>query len=141
MNTAKNFKRKPAGWKAALMGVVVGAAATVFLGLGTKAAAIPFVAVYAAAIGTMGLLGATLGINRDIFCRIIKRSPAPEACKLVVNQPYITRSSTTHDGTINTIIYEDMPDYPRSDTFPRDQMLASARHTLLSMDHTKSIPH
>lgn len=50
---------------------------------------------------------------------------------------------TDDDGDFRpaTIVYENMGRYSNSDTFSREQGLATARIALLSMDHTKQIPH
>lgn len=42
--------------------------------------------------------------------------------------------------TVTTITYDTQTNTPTSDTIARDR-LASARLALLSMDHTKQIPH
>lgn len=40
-----------------------------------------------------------------------------------------------------TIVYENLGRHSASDTYQREQALANARLALLSMDHTKQIPH
>jgi len=42
---------------------------------------------------------------------------------------------------ITTIVYDIHNEDARSDSYNRDEFLASAKQTLLSMDHTKAIPH
>ncbi|NBO19210.1 MAG: hypothetical protein EBV03_08320 [Proteobacteria bacterium] len=50
---------------------------------------------------------------------------------------------TEDDGDFRpaTIVYENMGGYSNSDTYSREQGVATARIALLSMDHTKQIPH
>jgi hypothetical protein len=54
---------------------------------------------------------------------------------------YAETTRTTGEFQPATIVYEVPGGYANSDTFHRDQALANARQALLSMDHTKQIPH
>ena len=52
----------------------------------------------------------------------------------------ILRSIEKQYPTVTTITYDTQTNAPTSDTISREQ-LATARLALLSMDHTKQIPH
>lgn len=125
--------------------------------LGAAAGSASTPALYATSMATFGLFGASFGINRDYFRQVFDKTdllfrgivPGQEGGK-TIETPIVARSSaaqppiTDHalqEPPISTIIYDTMDDYPRSDTYHRDRVLASARQALLSMDHTKSVPH
>jgi hypothetical protein len=156
--------RKLVYWKIALIGLVVGAAAGAILATGgiaahvigaaigaQAAAAIPATGILGASMAIMGLIGASFGINRDVFRDVfdttdrlfkglvdkgrtqyetLSQSPQP--------QP---QASQTVEPPVNTVMFDNLPNYPQSETYHRDKVLASAKQALLSMDHTKHIPH
>ena len=148
-------------WKIAAIGLVIGAAAGALLAsgpgageilgmiVGESAKSLSTGAIFATSMTTLGLFGASFGINRDIFREIFDRtdhlfkgilsmgrSHAPE-----IAQAQNVSTPTKPNQNISTIVYDSIPDYPKSDTFHRDKVLASAKQALLSMDHTKSVPH
>lgn len=95
-----------------------------------------------ATVAATGLFGASFGINRDIFKQVFdktdllfkgltKDEPAKEKVQAIEKPVY----------PVTTIVYEHAEEHTRCDTYHRDKVLASAKQALLSMDHTKSIPH
>lgn len=64
--------------------------------------------------------------------------PAAAAAESGTDTP--DRNIKNQSDTVTTITYDSQTNHPHSDTIARDQ-LASARLALLSMDHTKQIPH
>ena len=157
-------------WKVALIGLVVGIAAGALLAFGggaehiigslggektvTALAGKDGIGLYAASMAVMGLAGASFGINRDIFRRIFDKtdrlfrglpaqgkSPEPALSQGQGLGAYRTSHIAPSEPLVNTVVYDNFPDFPQSDTYHRDRVLASAKQALLSMDHTKSIPH
>jgi len=153
-------------WKVALIGLVVGIAAGALLAFGGGTEHILGIIgneavknltktnIAAASMATMGLFGASFGINRDIFRKIFDKTdrlfrglPAngksPSQGLSQAQEPilYKEQAAETPGPAINTVVYDNFPDYPQSDTYHRDRVLSSAKQALLSMDHTKSIPH
>jgi hypothetical protein len=153
-------KQKPIFWKVAAIGLAVGMAAGALLTFGGAAAHLlaavalepsSKAGLYAAAMTTMGLFGASFGINRDVFRQIFdktdrwfkgllhKSEPSPE--RQIAAKRELAEYGETPAKSITTIVYEGPIDYPESETHHRDKVLAQARDALLRMDHTKSIPH
>lgn len=156
-------EKKPIFWKVAAIGLVVGAAAGAILATGGLAAPVVELfagahlsggAVLAASMVTLGLFGASFGINRDMFRQVfdktdrlfkgltgksngVSHAVAPEPVQMA-DKPIEKQPNTA----VTTVVYDNSPvEYPKSDTYHRDKVLASAKQALLSMDHTKAIPH
>ena len=176
-------------WKVALVGLAIGAAAGLLLasggiaghvlaalGAAGEGGVLSTVGVYAASMLTMGLFGASFGVNRDIFRDVFDRTdlmfrgivgqgkkPDPvagmveykatektpeKAAEKTAEQPAASAPSqeAQPQEPVNVVIPQEKQSdsqvkYPESQTYHRDKVMASARNALLSMDHTKSIPH
>ena len=143
-------------WKIAAIGLTVGLAAGALLaGGGLAGHALEAVglatdlsqpAIYVASMTTLGLFGASFGVNRDIFRAIFDKtdllfkgiiSNSRERAKSI-DSPQPAVKQALSESPITTVVYTD---FPQSDTYHRDKVLAQAKQTLLSMDHTKAIPH
>jgi len=151
-------------WHIALIGLAIGLAAGALL-VATGGAAhilasvgvasgvvIPKASLTAASMTIMGLIGASFGINRDAFRQIFDKTDLlfkgiianyKERQTARAQEIDISTGKTTEfkEPPVNTIMYDAYPDYPQSETYHRDKVLASAKQALLSMDHTKSVPH
>jgi hypothetical protein len=115
--------------------VVFASASQTFIGaLGTS----PDNVLYTACLVTLSIIGGIIGSHF-----------APKRSKFIpltdiAEEQFISDAQPAEkpiDSPITTIVYENNSHYPHSDTFGRDQALSIARHTLLSMDHTKAVPH
>lgn len=152
-------------WNIAVIGLVIGMAAGALLQFGhltepvmaelgsaaLKSGRFSEISEYAFSMIAMGAIGASFGVNRDIFRKafdktdmlfkgLVKetffgKAPAIAAQK----EQHIDKS--TENKQFATVVYERQIEYPASDTYHRDKALASAKKALLSMDHTNSIPH
>jgi len=166
MDDAHARESRPVFWNIAAIGLAVGLAAGALLafggvsehvlhGLGYAGEELSHGGVLAASMGSMGLFGASFGINRDIFRRvfdttdllfkgIVGNSPEPSKAAGKGVAPEAAAPSAPSAGAENVVtavVYEAYADYPQSDTHHRDRVLAQARQALLSMDPTKAIPH
>lgn len=150
-------------WKVAVIGLVVGAGAGALLAWGGGAAALLHLlghgvivnegaGLFAATMGVGGLIGASFGINRDMFRQVFdktdlwfrgiikngrargKQMTAYVAAK--EKSPEIARVATV----TAPLEYEGHIDYPTSSTYHRDKVLAAAEKALLSFDHTRATP-
>jgi|GEM_PF-4389210 len=156
--------RKWVFWKIAAIGLAIGLAAGALLAFGglaghvlhalgavaPEAIAHAGIGTYAASMTTMGLFGASFGINRDIFRQVFDNtdlwfrgmfSRSKERGKEVDSAHAAAKPVEKADHAITTIVYDTYADYPQSDTYHRDKVLSSAKQALLSMDHTKAVPH
>ena len=144
-------------WKIATIGLAVGLAAGALLAggglaghalhaLGFAAEPLADAGTYAASMIAMGLFGASFGVNRDIFRAVFDKTDLlfkgiigndREPAKCVDSLQQTVKQSIS-ESPITTVVYTD---FPQSDTYHRDKVLAQAKQTLLSMDHTKAIPH
>ncbi len=144
-------------WKVALVGLIIGVAAGAILasgggathileGLGTAEGGLGMVGNYIASMTAMGAIGASFGINRDIFRQIFDQTDlwfrgfvSHDHAKSVLLDP----SSKTKDIEIpkETVMYEHSIPYPESTTYHRDKVMNAAREALLKMDHTKMSPN
>ena len=71
-----------------------------------------------------------------------KKQPITFADVIAANiQPPQPIAFENNDFQPATIVYDSTGGYSSSDTFSREQGVATARIALLSMDHTKQIPH
>ena len=118
-----------------------------------KTAALKTAMGITAALG-LGAVGASFGINRDLFRKVFDKTDgwfksvynygkrmgtelAPPAEAIDIG-----KYSTPAPSPVSTVIYpETQPDQPISDTFYRDKVLASAKQALLDMDHTNARAH
>ena len=155
-------QRKLIFWKIALIGLVVGMAAgglLAFAGasahilgaLGAAEGTISTMGTYVASMTVLGLAGASYGINRDVFRQIFdktdllfkglleKSNHKYQALSQAPAQEQVP--TVAKEAPVTTFVYDGALEYPKSDTYHRDKVLASAKQALLSMDHTKSIPH
>jgi hypothetical protein len=156
-------------WKVALIGLAVGLAAgallatgglaahaLVGLGVAAEAGALSTTGVLSASMLTMGLFGASFGINRDLFRHvfdntdlwfrgIVSKSKKPDVIQQPAATPKVSfgpeHAENIKEGPVTTVMYEGQTQYPPSETYHRDKVVASAKQALLSMDHTKSIPN
>lgn len=154
-------------WKVAAIGLVVGMGVGALLAYGGVAAELLHIlgqgvivahegtGLYAASMGLAGLIGASFGINRDMFRQVFDKTDlwfrgilknghkrdrqiakAQQAAKaLAVENP----PKATH-GVAAATLYEGYIDYPTSNTYHRDRVLAAAEKALLSFDHTRATP-
>lgn len=149
--------------KVAIIGLMVGAAAGAILAfgagdliahaLGAASGPMTEAGIFAASVTSMGLFGASFGINRDVFRQVFDktdlwfkgitkngrerardRAVALEALKTQVQQVQVPANVAT------AVIYENPIDYPQSQTYHRDRVLAAAEKALLSFDHTRATP-
>lgn len=162
--------RKLVFWKVALMGALIGVVAGALLAAGGLTTEIfhlfgaagkalapqSSLGLYAASIATCGLIGASFGINRDLYRQVFdvtdrwykglvfngksnEKAPAraqeaaPEHRTLVAETP----------ATVTRDAQEAEPPYRKvkSDTHYRDRVMTEAKQALLSLDHTKAIRH
>ena len=133
--------------------VATGGAAHILASVGVASGVvIPKASLTAASMTIMGLIGASFGINRDAFRQIFDKTDLlfkgiianyKERQTARAQEIDISTGKTTEfkEPPVNTIMYDAYPDYPQSETYHRDKVLASAKQALLSMDHTKSVPH
>lgn len=164
-------------WKVALVGLAIGAAAGLLLasggiaghvlaalGAAGEGGVLSTVGVYAASMLTMGLFGASFGVNRDIFRDVFDRTDLmfrgivgkaktadPVAGMVEYKAPEKEQAPAPAQAAqpqepVNVVIPQEKQadnqvKYPESETYHRDKVMASARNALLNMDHTKSIPH
>jgi hypothetical protein len=156
-------------WKVALIGLAVGlvagallatgglaAHALVGLGVAAEAGALSTTGVTAASMLTMGLFGASFGINRDLFRHvfdntdlwfrgIVSKSKKPDVIQQPAAAPKVSfgpeQAENTKEPPVNTVMYDGQAQYPASETYHRDKVVASAKQALLSMDHTKALPN
>lgn len=150
-------------WKVAAIGLAVGAAAGLLLaGSGVAAMALEHVLGHGivAGLGTSGItalstatfaaFGASFGINRDVFRKIFdhtdvlargmtRRLGLTESQK--VQAPAQEQEQAPQQNSKQTVIYEPQINYPESNTYHRDKVIAQAKQALLGMDHTKLPPH
>lgn len=145
-------------WKATLVGMIVGAGVGLLLAAASAAAPIigsiaggSLLTPTASAI-TFGAIGASFGINRDIFRKIFDKTDmmfkgaANWKQGIKPAQPTIeptrTLSASKDRPTINTLVYQEAGiDYPTSETFHQDKVIANAKQALASMDHTTASRH
>lgn len=152
---------KPMFWNIAAIGAAVGVAVGALLayggvsehllsGLGFAGEEMTHAGVYAASMTSMGLFGASFGINRDIFRKVFDKTDllfkgivgdSKEPAKAVEQAQAVAKQTEKPEAPITTVVYEGYADYPQSDTHHRDKVLAQAKQALLSMDHTKAVPH
>jgi hypothetical protein len=158
-------------WKVALIGLAIGAAAGAILAIGGTGGAAGIIlghilggeaavhalgatGVFAASVATMGALGASFGINRDLFRRVFDKTDL--LFKGITNKTSISKLEQdqinaglavqqklmSKDNEIATAV---MPEYsgvqyPKSETHFRDKVLPAAQRALLSFDHTRATP-
>lgn len=154
-------------WKIALLGLAVGAAAgalfafsgaadVLLKGLG-KEAVVGMGGKLLGSIAAFGALGASFGINRDIFRKIFDKTDLwfkgmfnsekvrehqreaglkiTNGKKTVADAAAQIEKESQKQGAYTSI------DYPESDTYHQDKVLAAAEKALLSFDHTRATPH
>ncbi len=159
-------KNRFAFWKIAAIGLVVGLAAGALFaatGLATHllgdmlahGGLLEGVGAYAASMAAFGALGASFGLNRDLFRRIfdktdlwfkgigshkaIKEQQIAEGEKIEKEH----KNGVEEPQVATTVIPESQAgtiDYPKSNTYHRDKVLAAAEKALLSFDHTRATP-
>jgi hypothetical protein len=157
-------------WKVALIGLLVGAAAgailatggiaghaLAMLGVAGEGGVLSTTGVLAASTLTMGLFGASFGVNRDMFRHVFDRTDLMFRGiigKEKGNEPTVIipsrlpeapapakQEAQSPDKTDEIVSYQASIDYPDSKTYHRDKVMASAKQALLDMDHNKAIRH
>lgn len=148
-------------WKIALVGLAVGVIAGAILAagggaahllesLGTAQEGLSATSTYIASITACGAVGASFGINRDIFRQIFDQtdmwfrgflSHAHSRATLLGKEPQHSQTIASPAEEKQTILYDPQPSHPLSDTHFRDQQIARAQKALLDMDHTQMSPH
>jgi hypothetical protein len=159
-------------WKVALIGLAIGAAAGLLLAsggvaghvLGLLGAAgeggvLSTVGVYAASALSMGLFGASFGVNRDMFRSVFDKTDLmfrgivskSKASEQIIEAPApapVQQAVQTTEKSPEVVAMpaqetkqQSQVEYPASETYHRDKVVASARQALLTMDHTKAISH
>lgn len=150
--------------KVAVMGLVIGAAVGAILAFGGASAKIfetigikglSGAATHLASIITFGMFGASFGINRDIFRKTFdqtdlmfkgiifnkqvkqKQIEAGQA----VEKEIKNEEKNELEKAIATQDFQGAINYPESNTYHRDRVLAAAEKALLSFDHTRATPH
>ncbi len=169
-----NIMEKPklVFWKVALVGLAIGLAAGAILasggiaghilgalGVAAEGGALGTLGTYAASMLTMGLFGASFGINRDIFRDVFDRTDMmfrgiigkskindaivefPPPLKAVAIEKAPEKPVEKQDNGVNTVMYTEPPQQSKPETYHRDKVVASAKQALLNMDHTKAIQH
>jgi len=152
-------------WKVALVGLVAGVIAGAVLGyggmtehilhgLGAAEGAFGPMAEIAISMTAMGAIGASFGINRDIFRQIFDQTDlwfrgfvSHDHAKSVLLDPSRPKpleslqEKAVTEASKESILLNTPIDYPASPTFHRDKLLAAGREALMNMDHTKMSPH
>ncbi len=146
--------------KVAGIGLLIGAAAGALLGisgaaehalsaLSGGAAPLSEAGIFAASVTTLGLLGASFGVNRDVFRKVFdktdlwfrgltRRSPQMAVEPEPIKSAGITVPEAPKVAT--AVGFSSPIEYPQSQTFHRDRVLAAAEKALLSFDHTRATP-
>ncbi len=147
----------PIFWKVAAVGLAVGLiAGAIFASSGLAAElltpllgdAAGKVGIMAVSTATFGAMGASFGINRDVFRKIFdhtdvlargmtRRLGLTEAQQAQVTQPEQPEKYT--ETGVSTVLLEPQITYPESTTYHRDKVIAQAKQTLLGMD-TSQLP-
>lgn len=142
--------RKLVFWKIALIGLAVGMAAGAILASGGLAAhmlnglgiALSGAGVMTASVAAFGALGASFGINRDIFRRVFDTTDLWVKGLLthdrMEEQQIATGEMLSHSQTKQPIAPENYIQYPTSPTYHRDRAIASK--VLREFDHTRATP-
>jgi len=127
-------------WKATSIGLGAAIAASAALALSgfsdyLMPAAIPFM--------VMSLLGAGSLTAYYLHLKLHLKSPKKHAIapKSAPKAEQTAPAPNSQYSSIITVVYEGCDEYPSSDTFERDKVLASAKQALLSVDHTKITSH
>lgn len=148
-------------WNIALTGLAIGMVVGTLLQFGGLTAAVMHelgsaakltpASEYAFSMIAMGAIGASFGVNRDIFRQVFDKTDL--ILKGLIKDMFGAKSTSVamekaqdieknkENQQIATVIYERQVEPPASDTYHRDRALASAKKALLSMDHTNSIRH
>ncbi len=164
-------KNRVAFWKVSLVGLVAGVAAGALFAytgaaehilgkLVAEGGVLNGLGIGTASMATFGALGASFGLNRDLFRRIFDKTDmwfkgvvSKEAAQAVEAQQKAAgqaigeelengKNGNGHGKTAKpTPSYESMIDYPESSTYHRDRVAAAAEKALLSFDHTRATPH
>ncbi len=166
------LKNKYVFWKIALVGLVIGVGAGALLaatgasslllgelGLIGEHGVLTVLGPHAASIASMlavGALGASIGINRDVFRKMFdktdlwfkgvlggKQHDIVEAAQAAAGRKIKNGSHhKSEDADIATVTapYDGYIDYPTSSTHHRDKVMAAAEKALLSFDHTRATP-
>lgn len=160
-------KNKVVYWQIMLVGLAIGMVAGAILaatggtahllaGLGLMAehgAAAGGLGQYAASMLAIGALGASLGINRDVFRRMFdktdlwfkgiiggKQHDIVTQKQIAAGKAILGNSHSDPGIATITAPYEGHIDYPTSSTYHRDKIKAAAEKALLSFDHTRATP-
>lgn len=161
--------RKLMFWNVALIGVLVGVAAGALLAFGGlaghvfemlggagEALAHHPIGLYAASMATCGLIGASFGINRDLFREVFdttdrwykgligkgrENGKAPSHAQDTAQTPGSAPSRALPSAATREISPAQPYVVAKSDTHYRDRVMKEARQALLSMDHTTAIRH
>jgi hypothetical protein len=154
-------KRKYVFWKVAAIGLLIGATAGAVLGigapeivngiihsLGLASAPLSGTSIFAASVAALGAFGASFGINRDMFRQVFDKTdlwfkgitrtsirPVPQP------EPSVQPEKPVEHKVATAVLLDSPLDYPQSQTFHRDRVLAAAEKSLLSFDHTRATPH
>ncbi|MFO0388410.1 MAG: hypothetical protein ACK502_01630 [Alphaproteobacteria bacterium] len=164
-------KNRFAFWKVSLIGLVVGVAAgALFAYTGAAEHLLGNVvgehgllhglSLTTASMGAFGALGASFGLNRDLFRQIFDKTDlwfkgvTSRTATKAVEQQQVAAGLAIEEELSNgkngngkhvtaqpTPSYESMIDYPESNTYHRDRVAAAAEKALLSFDHTRATPH
>jgi hypothetical protein len=164
-------KNRFAFWKVSFVGLIAGIAAGALFAytgaaehilgkLVAEGGVLHGLGIATASMGTFGALGASFGLNRDLFRRIFDKTDmwfkgvtSREATKAVEDQQKAAgqaieeelengKNGNGHDKQAKVLpSYESMIDYPESSTYHRDRVLAAAEKALLTFDHTRATPH
>jgi hypothetical protein len=147
-------------WKVAMVGLAVGAglgfllaSAGVAAGVGAHIGILaPLLATPATAAVTLGAIGASFGINRDVFRKIFDKTDLlfqgitdfkkPKLPRQHTIEKIQTLNASSERPKVSTLVYHDSGiDYPTSATFHQDKLIASAKQALAAMDHTTASRH
>lgn len=144
--------------KVALVGMIVGAGIGLLLsgiGLGSGLENLGLHTLFenpTASALTMGLAGASFGINRDAFRKIFDKTDTlfkgmfdlgiGKEEQLETGKMVSASKEKPLEKPLKTLVYHNSGiDYPVSETHHQDKVLANARQALASMDHSTASRH
>lgn len=156
---------KPIFWKVAMVGLAVGLIAGAVLagggyvgevlhglGLAGTESGLGVLGNYLAGMTAMGAIGASFGINRDIFRKAFDNTDMwfrgfvshDHSKKVLLDSPALQQAYAEacekKEESRQTVLYQGHIDYPESPTHHQDKY-AAAKQVLKEMDHTKMVPH
>lgn len=152
-------------WKVAVVGLAIGLVAGAILagggyvgeilhglGLAGTESSLGMLGEYLAGMTAMGAIGASFGINRDIFRQAFDKTDIwfrgfvshDHSKKVLLDTPALQQAHEqaceNKQEARQTVVYDGHINYPESETHYRDKY-AAAKQMLKDMDHTKMLPN